>query len=277
MPARPGSWSYKVGELALVYRRMVGARIRSEWQYRGAFVITTIVQLLSTSFGFATVAAVFFNVRRVAGWSFADVALMYGIGATAFSVADTFITQVETVASHVRAGTFDRFLLRPAPTMLQICAFEFAYRRLNKIVNGIVVLTIASVAVDVDWTPIRVAVMVASVVNGAVIYGSLWVIYCSVAFWTVSSSEFVYTAVTAGDIAGRYPLDVFRPTLRRGLTFVVPVAFVAYYPTCWLLGRSPAYGGDLIALGAPLVAAGLAGVASVVWSAGLHRYQGTGS
>ena len=265
-------------DLALVYRRMVAARIRSEWQYRTAFVITTVLQLFATGFGFLMIAVLFSNVPRVGGWALAEVGLLYGLSSTSFNLADTFISQVEMATVHIREGTFDRFLLRPAPPMMQLCASEFAYRRLNKIVQAIVVLVGSALAVDVSWSAPRILALVGAIASGAAIFGGLWVIYCSLSFWTVNTSEFVYAAVTGGEVASRYPQDVFQPALRRGLVAIVPIAFCAYLPTCWLLGRTPADGyAPAIAFASPAIATAVALLARFVWGRGLRRYQGTGS
>jgi len=240
--------------------------------------MTTVTQLAATSFSFLTVAALFTNVDALGGWSFAEVGLLYGMASTAFSLADTFISQVEMAGTYVRSGGFDRFLVRPVAPMLQLCATEFAYRRLNKIVQAIVVLGVSMTAVSVRWDVAHLLVLVESIVAGAVIYGALWVVYCSISFWAVNTNEFVYAAVTAGDVAGRYPFDVFRPALRRGLTAVVPIGFTAYYPACWLLGR-PAAGGfsHALLLTGPAVALPFVFLAQAVWQRGLRQYQGTGS
>lgn len=256
---------------------MVAARIRSEWQYRSSFVLTTVLQLVASLTGIVTIAAIFTNVAQVGGWSFREVALLYGMGGTAFSLADAFITQVEMASPLIRSGGFDRLLLRPAPPMLQLCASEFAYRRLNKIAQAVVVLVLSAAAVEVRWDAIHLLVLVASIATGATIYGALWVIYCSVSFWAVNNNEFVYAAVTVGEIAGRYPFEVFRSGLRRVLTMIIPIGFVSYYPACWLLGRDPVGQSTSLFLAAPAVALALVLIASTTWRAGVRRYQGTGS
>jgi ABC-2 type transport system permease protein len=258
----------------LIYRKLIGARIRSEWQYRAAFVMTTVMQLASAFLTFAGIAVLFHNVPRLAGWSLAEVGLLYGMAETSFNVADTFASQVERAEFHIRAGSFDSFLIRPLGPLLQLCAGEFAYRRLNKIVHAVVILAIAATRLAIPWDLVHGAVLLATIVTGAVIFGALWVIYCSVAFWTVSSSEFVYAAVTGGEVASQYPLDVFGGWLRRWFTAVMPIAFVAYYPARWLLGRGAP---TAMLLAGPLVAITLSIAARLVWRAGIRHYRGTGS
>jgi ABC-2 type transport system permease protein len=62
------------------------------------------------------------------------------------------------------------------------------------------------------------------------------------------------------------------------MAFVVPGAFVAYYPALAILGKPDPLGlAPVLQYSAPLVAVLAAGVAALVWRAGLRRYVGTGS
>ena len=62
------------------------------------------------------------------------------------------------------------------------------------------------------------------------------------------------------------------------LTFVVPAAFVAYYPVLAMLGRSDSLGlPDAVRYAAPVVALATVAVAGLIWRAAVHHYQGAGS
>ena len=74
-----------------------------------------------------------------------EVALLFGLSGVAFGLADLLISQVETASRHIKAGTFDLFLLRPLPTLLHLSATEFALRRLGRILQPLVVLVVALV------------------------------------------------------------------------------------------------------------------------------------
>jgi ABC-2 type transport system permease protein len=67
---------------------------------------------------------------------------------------------------------------------------------------------------------------------------------------------------------------VYGPFARLLLTWVLPFAFVSYYPTCLLLGKpvEPSWILWLIPLSGPIVAL----AASVLWRLGLSRYESTG-
>lgn len=135
-----------------VYRHLLGARLRSDWQYRTSFVLLVVAQAIVAGLDLALIAVLFGRVDALAGWSAIEVALLYGLGGVAFGVADLFASQVEYAARHIRAGTFDRFLLRPVGPLLQLSANEFALRRAGRLVQPVVVLVIALAGAAVDWT-----------------------------------------------------------------------------------------------------------------------------
>ena len=58
-----------MGELAFIYRRLAGARIRSDLQYRTSFWLFTLGQFFITFVDFVTIAVIFSQVHDLAGWS----------------------------------------------------------------------------------------------------------------------------------------------------------------------------------------------------------------
>jgi ABC-2 type transport system permease protein len=58
------------------------------------------------------------------------------------------------------------------------------------------------------------------------------------------------------------------------LTFVLPFAWVAFYPAAWFVG-GPEY--QRVALFTPLVGSATFGLGYLVWSRGIRRYASTGS
>ncbi|HEX2850715.1 MAG TPA: ABC transporter permease [Acidimicrobiales bacterium] len=266
------------GGAASVYVHLVRARVRSDWQYRTSFVLFTLSVTLVTLLDFLAIAVIFSNIPRLAGWSLAEVAFLYGVAGVAFALGDTFVSQVEYVARHVKQGTFDRFLVRPVGPLLQICADEFAFRRAGKLVQSGAILVGAMVAVHGAWTPGRLLATAATVLTGSVIFSEIWVITSSIAFWTVDTQEVANSFTYGGNYMSQYPLDVFGPWLRRLAIGVVPIAFVAYLPSLWILDKNDSIGLPAwLSFAAPAVAALLLVPARLLWRTGIRRYRSTGS
>lgn len=261
-----------------VWRRLVGARIRADWQYRTSFFLFLASQTLIACMDLAVLAAIFGQVDSLGGWSGVEVALLFGLGGVAFGLADLLVSAVETASRHIKAGTFDLFLLRPLPALLHLSASEFALRRIGRSVQPAVVLTIALVLAPIEWTIEALVLIPVTLVAGTAIFGSVWVITSSISFWTVESQEVANAFTYGGSVVVHHPIDILGDWLRRLFTFLVPLAFVAYFPAARLLGRDQPLGWPSEAAWAsPLVAGAMVLLARGVWGMALRHHRSTGS
>ena len=261
-----------------VWQRLVGAKIRSGWQYRGSFWLFLLSQTLVMCLDFGVILAIFTKVDSLGGWSAVEVALLYGLSGVAFGTADTVISAVENATLHIKAGTFDLFLLRPVSPLLHLTASEFELRRIGRAIQPAVVLVGALVLLDTDWTASRVALVPVTVFSGTVIFSAVWIATSALAFWTVESQEMGNAFTYGGNLATQYPLDVLGDWLRHLFTFVVPLAFVAYLPASQIVGKSTPLGlPDWTVWSSPVVAALAAAAALTIWRTAVRHHQSTGS
>jgi ABC-2 type transport system permease protein len=261
-----------------IYRVLVGARVRSDWQYRVSFFFFLVSQTVVTALDLAVIIVLFDVVPSLGGWTLWQVAVLYGITTLAFGLGDLFISQVETASRSIREGTFDRYLLRPLPTVLQISASEFALRRIGRSIPAAAILVIALASVDVDWTPDRVVLVPLTVVSGTLIFSAVWVVTSSISFWAVGAQEVSNTFTYGGSFAHQYPLHIYARWVRTMLGWIIPMAFVAYVPTVHLLDAANPLGiPSWMAVAPPFVAAASLLVARAVWAAAIRNYQSTGS
>ena len=268
----------EVGATLRIYGRLVAARIRSDWQYRTSFVMFTVGQCLAAFVDFLAIVVIFGQIDSLAGWSLAEVALLYGIAGLGFCLADVFISPIEELSVRIRTGTFDRVLTRPLGALVQVVAEEFALRRAGKLVQAVIVLTVAVGAVDVDWSVARAAMVVVAVAASAVIFSATWVIGATLAFWTTEGREVMNSVTYGGNFLSQYPVTIYGRWLRRLLAFVIPLAFVAYYPALFILDRDDPLGGpEVVRFISPAVALAMALVARAAWSFGVRHYRSTGS
>jgi ABC-2 type transport system permease protein len=264
-------------ELAHIYRRLVGARLRADWQYRTSFFLFLASQFFVTVLDFAAIAVIFSQVSMLDGWSFAEVAFLFGTTGVAFTLADVFVSEVELASRHIKEGSFDQFLIRPLGPLFLLCCQEFALRRAGRLLQTTTVLVIALFAVDVAWDPAKVVMVPVTILGGFAIFGALWVITSAMAFWTVETQEVANSFTYGGNFITQYPLDVVGDLLRT-LLVIIPLAFVNYVPACWILDKPDATGlPSWAAFCSPVVAAISVLVARVVWRAAIRQYRSTGT
>jgi ABC-2 type transport system permease protein len=266
-----------VADLLRIYLRLVGARARAQLEYRASLVLQLLGTAALTVIDFVAILVLFENVDALDGWTLEEIALLYAIATISFAITDLVVGHLDLFPQMIRDGTFDQILVRPLPSLLQVVASDFSLRRIGKALQGGGVLVFALVRLELDWTPGKVLVLVGAVVAGAVIYAAVWVALATVAFWIVDAIEFVNAFTYGGSYLAQYPITIFARWLRGLVLFVLPLAFVAYFPALVLLDREsglplPAELGYLTGL----VALVAAFVASVVWTGAVRHYRSAG-
>jgi ABC-2 type transport system permease protein len=260
------------------WRRLVGARIRGQLQYRVSFVLNTVASFVLTFIDFVVVLVLFSHFQVLDGWTLQEIALLYGISGIGIALADMFIGHIDMIHLDIRSGQFDVVLLRPAGTLLQVMSSDLALRRLGRVAQATAVLVYALTAVDIDWTITRVLLLPIGVVCGAVIFGATFVLGACLTFWTVGSSEVTNAFTYGGNTMTSYPLNIFGPWLRRTLAFVIPLAFVTYFPGLYLLDKPDPLGFPReFQLLAPVVALAFALLTGFAWRTSVRHYRSTGS
>lgn len=136
----------------------------------------------------------------------------------------------------------------------------------------------ALLVVDVDWTPVRVLMLPMMVLSGAAIFAAVFVAGAAFQFWAQDASEVQNSFTYGGTTLLQYPPTVFAKDLVRGVTFLVPLAFVNWLPALYVLGREDPLGlPDAVAFLPPVVAVACCVPAGLAWRLGLRAYRSTGS
>jgi ABC-2 type transport system permease protein len=262
----------------LLYARIVASRIRSQLAYPRSFALDVVGQALVQAGELVVILAVFAQVDALGGFARDEVLLMYALSGIAFGLADMFVGQLDELPTWIRTGTFDVLLTRPLSTFLQLLTSDLQLRRLGRALVSAGVLAVVLAQGSLAATPLVVALLVVTPITGAVIIGAVWVATCAVSFWIVEGRELANAFTYGSTITTAYPITIFAPWLRTLFCFLVPGAFVAYFPALAILGRPDPLGlPPALPYVTPLVAVAAAGIAALVWRAGVRHYTGTGS
>ncbi|MBI3890159.1 MAG: ABC-2 family transporter protein [Candidatus Wallbacteria bacterium] len=233
---------------------------------------------LLSGIDFCTLWALFNRFGTIRGWTLAEVALLYGMVNLSFALAEALARGFGTFETLVRHGGFDRMLLRPRSTALQVAGQEVQLMRVGRFFQGGGVLLWAAASLDVRWTAAKVTLTAAAIIGGACLFAGLFVLQATLTFFTTSTLEIVNTVTYGGVETAQYPLSVYRPWFRGFFTFVVPLACVNYLPAHALLERNDPLGSpSWLRWAAPLAGVLFLTVALRIWELGVRHYRSTGS
>jgi ABC-2 type transport system permease protein len=262
----------------LAYLLLVRMWSRAASQYRVSLALTGVAQVFTTCLDLIAILVIYSQVPVIGGFTLAQTLYLYGTTRLAFGLSDLVASGVETLADSIRLGTFDIVLIRPVSTLAQVLADQFTPKRFGKLVPAIATLIWAVIVLPVQWNAIRVILCCFTVLCGFVIYCALWVLSGCVSFVAVDAREVANTFTYGSEFATEYPITIFGRPLGLALTFVLPVAFVTWQPTLYVLGRSDPFGlPGFLRFASPVAAVLLSGLAALVWRACIRRYRSTGS
>ncbi len=276
--ARAAGERGRVAEGVRTYGLIATMWIRSTMAYRTSFALTTFGNFAATALDFVAILLMFSRVDALGGWSLGEVAFLYGVAGVSFGLADLAVGSMERLGRRVRDGTLDTLLVRPVPVLAQVAADRFALRRLGRVTQGVLVLVYALVLLDIDWTVAKLLLMPVMLLSGAGIFCAVFVAAAAFQFVAQDAAEVSNAFTYGGTTMLQYPPTVFALDLVRGVTFVVPLAFVNWLPAGYVLDRPfPLDLPEWVAFTSPLVAVVCCALAGLAWRAGLLSYRSTGS
>jgi len=128
------------------------------------------------------------------------------------------------------------------------------------------------------WSPARWGFLLVMVGAAALLFSAVLITGATASFWSPQSHEAANIFTYGGQFMTSYPMHIYQQWLVSLFTFVIPLAFINYYPSLFLLDKRdplglPAWTSFL----SPVVALAAFVASLTVWRAGVRHYQSTGS
>jgi ABC-2 type transport system permease protein len=259
------------------YLRLLAVQLRASTalalQYRLEFVGQGALALLWAGWSLVPLLVVFGRAEGVAGWSFEEALVVMGWFTLMKGVLEGAVNpSLASVVEHIRKGTLDFVLLKPADAQFLVSTARFMPWRVVDVVAGLAIF--AAAFARMGRAPSPGAALAALLLLGCatlVLY-SLWILVISAAFYVVKIDNLSYLFSSIFD-AARWPVSVFRGALRLFFTFVVPLALMTTFPALALLGKLDGW----VAAQAVGGALAFAVLARLVWTRAIGAYTSASS
>lgn len=261
-----------------LYFKLIGVSIRSQLQYRLSFILLTIGNFVMTAMDFIGILFLFQRFGSLKGWTLEELALFYGMVHMSFAISEAWVRAFDHFDRLVRTGDFDRYLLRPRSLFIQVIGSEFQLLRSGRFLQGFIVLIYSLVRLNVILDFFKIMFLLCSILGGALIFSSIFVIQATLSFWSVQSLEIVNSFTYGGVELASYPLSIYPKIFREIFIFVIPLAFVNYFPGIVLLARESIVGfPKYVSYISPLIGSIFFFISYEIWKIGVRYYKSTGS
>jgi ABC-2 type transport system permease protein len=253
-----------------IMRTFLGAEVKTELAYRLNFIlgIFEMVLVIGTSIG--AVLVLFTQTTSLNGWSLPQMIALTGVYyLVQGGVNLVFAPSFEKLMEHVRLGTLDFTILKPANTQFLVSTRHFRIVRVVDFVFGTSVVIAGLVMLGSAVTAWSVVTFVVTLACGIACVYALLLTLVTLSFWFVRVDN-ILAIFWAFTDAGRFPIDLYPGWLRLTLATIVPIGIAVTVPAEAISGRMSleTFAGMLAGTAFSV------GFASWFWRRGLRSYTG---
>jgi ABC-2 type transport system permease protein len=176
---------------------------------------------------------------------------------------------VERLLEHIRLGTLDFTMLKPANSQFLVTMRHFKVRSLFGVLMGLVIIGIGLVQLNGAFSLLQIVSFMLALACGLALVYCLLLSLATLAFWFVRVENLLVIYGAFVD-AARFPVEIYPGWLRLTLSSVAPIGIAVTVPAEALAGKL-----DVLGLGAIVGATVLAWTfTSWFWRFGLRSYTG---
>jgi viologen exporter family transport system permease protein len=264
-------------KVILRYARLLAAQMRASaltlLQYRFDFFADGLLEILWALTALVPLVVVFGTRESVAGWTFGEALLVTGWFTLLQGILEGAINpSLTSVVEHIRTGTLDFVLLKPADAQFLVSTAKFQPWRATNIVTAGIIFGYAFHLIGRPPSPAGLLASALLLATSSLLLYSLWILTVSAAFYVVKVDNLSVLFSSIFD-AARWPSTIFRGVLSFIFTFVIPLALMTTYPALAMLGKLEGSTLLLAFTGSILFAT----LARLVWMSSIGRYTSASS
>ncbi len=270
---------YSPVEIIILLLKYAKLSIKSILEYKFDRVFITIAIFCREMISVVVMFLILARFVRINGWEYNQMFFLYSFLFLSYSVFVLFFAGMRDFDNMIYSGEFDRFLTRPLGLMYQIVASRIDLSAaLGHGIVGIILFVNTAFSVGIDWNAKNIFYYIVVLVTGAVIQASIFLFSACFSFWTYKVDNLRNMIFFNARRISGYPLSFYPGIIQKLLMFVVPFAFVNFFPAQYFLRKSEmsSYWSGFLYM-TPVVAVIMFLLVYAFWKKGVSRYSSTGT
>ncbi len=260
------------------YLRLLLLQLRTSMllvaQYRWDFITDGLISMFWAATAVVPLVVVYGDGARpgIPGWSFGEALVVTGWFILLQGILEGAINPgLQAVIDHIRKGTLDFVLLKPADAQFLVSTSRFAMFRVFSLFGAIIVFVVAFRRLGTVPSVLGVSTSLLLLLTATMVLYSLWILIISAAFFVVKVDNITYLFGAIFD-AARWPVSVFSGAIRLVFTFIIPLAVMTTFPAEAMLDRLAASTVVSVVIGTLVFAV----AARFTWSRAIRHYTSAG-
>ena len=257
----------------LIYCKILAQDLKSKMSYRADFIISTIGMICTNISGFISFWIMFRNFPSIDGWNYYEILFLYGFSLISLTPVQCFFDNNWSLRQNVYSGDFIKYCFRPINLFFYYQSEVFDVKGLGQLAFGIGTLVYAWIKLGLGFSVLMLLKLIIFLLTASLIMIALQNAAAATCFWIQNSFYVLDLAYRFRDYA-KYPVTIFSKAFRFIFTFVMPIAFIAYYPSLVILRPDQI---PILSWLSPVIGVLFFWISYKIWMYGATRYSGTGS
>lgn len=258
---------------ARIYCKILAQDLKSKMSYRADFIISTIGMICTNIAGFISFWIMFRNFPSINGWNYYEILFLYGFSLVSLTPVQCFFDNNWSLRQYVYSGDFIKYCFRPINLFFYFQSEVFDIKGLGQLAFGLGTLIYAWVKIGLGFSVLMLLKMIVFLLTASLIMIALQNAAAATCFW-IQNSFYVLDLVVRFKDYAKYPVTIFNKVFRFVFTFIMPIAFIAYYPSLVILRPDTV---PVLSWISPLFGIVFFILSYKLWMHGALKYSGTGS
>lgn len=256
-----------------IYKKILAQDLKSKLSYRADFIISTIGMIFTNISAFISLWILFKSFPTVMGWNYYEMLFLYGFTLIALTPVQCFFDNNWSLRNYVYSGDFIKYCFRPINIFFYFISEVFDIKGVGQFLFGIGTLIYSWQKLELGMSLLILVKLILALITASLFMISLMNLAAATCFWLMGTG-YIMVAVFKFKEYAKYPITVFNTVFRFIFTFIIPIAFISYYPSLFFLrsGEVP-----LLSWLSPLIGIAFFYISYKIWMKGALSYKGTGS
>lgn len=253
--------------------------ILTRMQYRIDSIVATLAVFVRESTNIIVIYLALLKFDKINGWNVNEMLFLFSILFLTYAFVVSLFADLRDFSCMIREGRFDRLLVRPRGLLFQLILNNAdLMASAGHGTLGVLLFLISANRVGITWDFSTILYYIGAIIGGVLIQGGMFILFSALSFYFVETNsirEIFYWNMRK--FAG-YPISIYNKLIQGLMIYVVPFAFVNYFPAQYLLRKEDmANYNEVYMYIAPAVGVVIYLAAYGFWRISVKRYKSTGN
>lgn len=257
-----------------IYASLFVQNLKCKMSYRADFIISMIAMSFTNLAGFISFWIIFKNFPTIMDWNYYEMLFLYGFSLIALTPVQCCFDNNWSLRGSVFSGDFIKYCFKPMNIYFYFISETFDVKGFGQLAFGIFIFCYSWSHLGLEFSFLILLKLLIQLLGASLFMIAILNFAAAICFFSINGTYYVMMLSNKFKDYARYPVTIFNGVLRFVFTFIIPIAFMSYYPCLDLLTSKKAV---FLTYFTPVYGLIFFYLSYRFWMHGAKKYNGTGS